>query len=1422
MQLHFRFSTVCYQNPSVFLTMNQLNNMSLAEIMNFISLTKSVSDLIAIIEDKDGQVFLQKVIKRIESDVNNGTWLTYTERKRLLKCVVAHGDCSGISDSLCRILSGKRKNQSTTRQDVGLSRPPHQGTSGVGKEDDVIDLCSSESDDDYGMEDSIEQQGGGIDTAEIEPVQHHKNITVLEKVKSHNSHFNYTQLEIEFQLEKPENNSEGENWMEDAFDEVLKILRTESKDGDKIVMKLFLRDNPNHRPIFIGIRPLTALNVPIIFAHLEKVQQSTTVFNSTDVLGVRAYLLHAMSGGALHRRNPSRMNAEELRRFKNKSSIDVNAEKNCLPIALLLGMLLWNDDKDEMAKLIKSYKRYPSKLNRKADELVKKIALCKYREDGKYGIDLIYAFDKKYSNEFRVTVYSNLSDFRSHEYKSRRTETNLKKPINIFYDKTNEHYFCISNLPGFFNFRNHCLTCDSLYHHTHTCSEKCKYCQQNPPCPNVKTMIECSSCNRRFKGQICFNNHNISRVCEKLKMCRNCYLTFDASKEHDCDKRKCDICGQNCTIPHYCHMQPYKNRKNRNEYCIIFYDCESEFTTLPGGYSKHTPNLVISCTVCHLCAATPNSYCTRCGPSERIFQSDENKSSVEKFLDYVLQYREMCTRVIAHNAKSYDGQFILEELCKREYKISPILSGMKILCASVENITFLDSLSFIPFPLAQFSKSFGLEECTKGYYPYKFNKPENRSYVGPYPDMDMYPIASMTTSQYNDFLEWYNANKHNTFDNKAELIRYCRQDVKILMKGCLNFMFSFIETTDVNPFLEAITIADSVMKVYRKNYLKPNSLGITPKNNYNSNFIHLQSKISLKWLVYLKLKENINLRYEVKLRNCRYIADGYDEASNTVYSFEGCYYHGHTCYLNRMQVCSNDPYDTLHNRYEATLRRLEHIRKLGYNVVSMWECEFRKILKDDPQLTQQIEQHREITDSSFNLRSAVYGGRTEVFRLHYKCKPGDRIYYYDFTSLYPWANKYSKYFVGHPTIHKDIESQEEALKYDGVIKCKVLPPRGLYIPCLPYRCNNRLTFPLCCQCAEDLNISNCTHSDNERALTGFWSLDEVRLAVEHGYKIQKCFELWAYETSQYNRETGERGLFADYVDNFLKIKQESSGWPKDAKSDADKERYIQEYLEKEGIQLEKDKIAVNKGMRSLSKIVLNSLWGRFIMREDYSKTTICNSSSELNDLLQSENIELLDLYPAGPTQIFVSWKHIDEHEVPSKYVNLGVGICTTTNARIKLYSVLSKLGRNVFYCDTDSVIYLVPNGQENPLETGKFLGELTDELADFSEGSYIDEFVSCGPKAYGLKIYSPGSDTYAYKVVFKGISMNREVEQKVNFETIKSLVLTENDGIRVEYPDRIIRPQLFHIQSGPCTKTANFTFIKRKCVENFDSLPFGY
>ncbi|KAF8789741.1 hypothetical protein HNY73_007659 [Argiope bruennichi] len=110
--------------------------------------------------------------------------------------------------------------------------------------------------------------------------------------------------------------------------------------------------------------------------------------------------------------------------------------------------------------------------------------------------------------------------------------------------------------------------------------------------------------------------------------------------------------------------------------------------------------------------------------------------------------------------------------------------------------------------------------------------------------------------------------------------------------------------------------------------------------------------------------------------------------------------------------------------------------------------------------------------------------------------------YVDFTSLYPWVNKYCLYPVGNPeVITENFRSIDD---YFGIVKCRVLPPRGLHLPVLPVRCNGKLMFPLCHCCAESLNQSSCHHSDEERSIVGTWVTEEVKLAVEKGYLISIC------------------------------------------------------------------------------------------------------------------------------------------------------------------------------------------------------------------------------------------------------------------------------------------------------------------------------
>jgi len=37
--------------------------------------------------------------------------------------------------------------------------------------------------------------------------------------------------------------------------------------------------------------------------------------------------------------------------------------------------------------------------------------------------------------------------------------------------------------------------------------------------------------------------------------------------------------------------------------------------------------------------------------------------------------------------------------------------------------------------------------------------------------------------------------------------------------------------------------------------------------------------------------------------------------------------------------------------------------------------------------------------------------------------------------------------------------------------------------------------------------------------------------------------VYEYQVTRYNPETGEGGLFADYINTFLKLKVEASGYP---------------------------------------------------------------------------------------------------------------------------------------------------------------------------------------------------------------------------------------------------------------------------------------
>jgi hypothetical protein len=167
----------------------------------------------------------------------------------------------------------------------------------------------------------------------------------------------------------------------------------------------------------------------------------------------------------------------------------------------------------------------------------------------------------------------------------------------------------------------------------------------------------------------------------------------------------------------------------------------------------------------------------------------------------------------------------------------------------------------------------------------------------------------------------------------------------------------------------------------------------------------------------------------------------------------------------------------------------------------------------------------------------------------------------------------------------------------------------------------------------------CQHlSDAERCLEGMWVIDEVRLAVDREYKILEIQQVYHYEVTQYDSDTGEGGLFMEYINTFLKLKAYASGYPSWVRTPDDKEVYIRQFYQSEGIRLDKDSIRYNAAKRGLAKLCLNSMWRKPTERSNRSQTKLMSEPQQLYRFLVTPGIKVYNMLFANDDVVWISWQ----------------------------------------------------------------------------------------------------------------------------------------------------------------------------------------
>ncbi|KAL6419046.1 hypothetical protein ACFW04_014108 [Cataglyphis niger] len=271
--------------------------------------------------------------------------------------------------------------------------------------------------------------------------------------------------------------------------------------------------------------------------------------------------------------------------------------------------------------------------------------------------------------------------------------------------------------------------------------------------------------------------------------------------------------------------------------------------------------------------------------------------------------------------------------------------------------------------------------------------------------------------------------------------------------------------------------------------------------------------------------------------------------------------------------------------------------------------------------------------------------------------------------------------IDHPDIYVDDEYSTliglapnyNFDRFEGFIWYKILPPGNLFHPVLSYRVKGKLLFALCRSCCERFSQTSCTHENaSEHEFKGTSMSCELRKALEKDYLVTGVSEIWQYNVNQFDCATRQGGLFAEYINTFLKLKQE-----------------------------------VNEVMRTPQRFMT---------------------------LLMSAEHKITDILLVNDEVVYVSWRLRQDAIVPSPLINVVIA-AYTTQARLKLYSYLERLDHRVLYYDTDSCIYKnSDNPHEYEPSTGNFLGDMTDELESYSRGSYIEVFVFGGPKFYAYVV----------------------------------------------------------------------------------------
>jgi hypothetical protein len=365
-------------------------------------------------------------------------------------------------------------------------------------------------------------------------------------------------------------------------------------------------------------------------------------------------------------------------------------------------------------------------------------------------------------------------------------------------------------------------------------------------------------------------------------------------------------------------------------------------------------------------------------------------------------------------------------------------------------------------------------------------------------------------------------------------------------------------------------------------------------------------------------------------------------------------------------------------------------------------------------------------------------------------------FYYDFNSLYPYVMKTNAFPIGFASWHDLFQEKNfDVDNFFGFIEVKVFAPK-LYIPFLYKKHKSGM-----------ISYSECSWE-------GVYFSEEIKYALTLGYKFLYKRGL-RYSKSQ--------ELFKSYVEINSKIKEKYDSIP---------------------------------SLRTISKLMLNSLYGRFGVKE-YTDATITDESK-------------VSEYRSYRYKIHHNVERFSENKVLIQYTDsyknkfspisaVQVASAIAAYSRIEMDKLKRISGADLYYSDTDSIV--VSRTFDSCFVDQKQLGKLK-LVYKIKEGLFLS------PKFYYIIIENDEQTTV---IKSKGVQEGKICVEEMNefYKNIRSFMTIEQSNFKKQnsplvssYPEQY---QTYNLSAKDLKRhkvfkdniwvdTSPFTFIETESTED--------